>query len=166
MIDHLKSFVLFYVASHPVEIESRYDVPQSLSRILQLNERGEVRVRKTKKDRLIAVGAQWGPRSNVLPVFEGALEKIGEHVVLRGQVGIDPGIRMVLGMICFFVFVFFPLHLDALLGGTQTSAPGFGYIIGPLVLLGLLGFGYLIGKDDPTKIVKNLRQVLNDNERT
>src|SRR5882724_9446331 len=100
-LKYLKSFVLFYTASQPVEIESSYDVSESLARILQLNDRGELRIRRTKNDRLIAVGAQHGVRANVLPVFEGVLKEQSGHTILRGQIGIDPGIRIVLGLICF-----------------------------------------------------------------
>jgi hypothetical protein len=165
VIQHLKLFVCYYATSRTVEIASRYDAAQSLSRILKLDGSGEVRIRKTKDDRLIAVGAQWGARSNVLPVFEGQLEEQGGRVFLKGRVGIDSGIRTVLGFFCFVIFIFFPLRLGTLLGGTQYSAPGAGYIA-PLVFLGLLTFGYLIGKDDSAKIVSNLKRVLNDDNRT
>lgn len=164
MIRHLKSFVCYYTSSQSVEIPSHYDAAQSLSRILELNGRGEIRIRKEKNDRLIAVGAQWGARSNVLPVFDGRLEQRDGRVVLRGEIGIDAGIRMVLGFFGFVLFVFFPLKLGTLLGGTQYSAPGGGHIAA-LVFLGLLLVGYLIGKDDAAKIAGKLKSVLDESPR-
>src|SRR5262245_308441 len=150
VIHHLKSFVRYYTTSHSVEIVSRYDVAQSLSRILELDGRGEIRIRKAKNGKLIAVGAQWGARSNVLPVFEGQLEEQGGRVILNGRIGIDPGIRIVLGFFCFVIFIFFPLRLGTLLGGTQVSGED-PYIVAPLCFLGLLTLFYLVGRNDSAK---------------
>jgi hypothetical protein len=165
MIRHLKSFLRYYTRSQSVEILSHYDATQSLSRILDLNGHGEIRIRQEKDDRLIAVGAQWGARSNVLPVFEGRLEQRDGCVILRGRIAIDAGIRMVIGFFGFVIFIFFPLKLGTLLGGTQYSAPGARYIA-PTVFLGLLTFGYLVGKEDSAKVIRNLQHVLNDDDRT
>ena len=160
MIEHLKSFVRYFTASQSVEIASHYDAERSLSRILELDSRGEIRVWKAKKNKLMAVGAQWS-RSNVLQVFEGQLEERAGQVFLRGTIGIDRGIRGVLGFFFFMIFIFTPLRLGALLGGTYTPGDG-PYITVPLCFLGLLTFFYFGGRNDAAKILRNLTRVLVD----
>jgi hypothetical protein len=162
MTQFLKSFLRYYTASQPVEIPSHYDAAGSLSRILDLDTRGEIRVWRTKGERLMACGAQW-KRSNVQPLFEGQLESQSGQIVLRGRIGIDPGIRVVLGFFSFIIFIFFPLRLGTLLGGTQVSgnAP---YIVAPLCFVGLLTVFYLVGRTDPAKILKNLNRALNQSD--
>jgi hypothetical protein len=158
----LKSFLGYYTASQPVEIPSHYDAAQSLSRILDLDTRGEIRVWRTKGQMLMACGAQW-KRSNVQPLFEGRLETQSGQTVLRGRIGIDPGIRVVLGFFCFIIFIFFPLRLGTLLGGTYV--PGHTpYIFAPLCFVGLLTIFYLVGRRDPTKILGNLTRALTERD--
>lgn len=153
MIKHLKSFCLFFLIRQQVAIESPYDVQQSLRRVMELNNHAEVRVRKTKRGHLLVFGAQHGLRANVLPVLDGALEERDGGAILRGHIGLDPGIRIGLGVICFFTFVFFPIRL----GIGSGNVP---YFVGPLVLLCLLVYFYRIGRDDSAKIARNVKRVL------
>jgi len=162
MLGLIKSFVLFYTTSQPVEILSRYDLVRSLSLIQQLNKQEVVRVRCTKNKHIIVASAQAGPRANILPIFEGELIQQSNHVILRGRIGIDPGIRVVIGVFCFLIFIYLPLRLGILLGATTHVAPSAGYIA-PLVLIGLLVFFFLSSRSDSVKIFANLRRVLNEN---
>jgi hypothetical protein len=83
------------------------------------------------------------------------LEDRGGHVLLRGQIGIDSGIRMALYIMCF-VCVFFPLL------GIFIGQPGVAIdLVAPLVLFAFLDFAYLAGKGDADKIVRNVKRVLN-----
>jgi hypothetical protein len=164
MLKHLKSFVRYCTTSQCVEIASHYDAEGSLSRILELDSRGEIRVWEAKKNKLMAAGAQWS-RSNVLQVFKGQLEERAGRIFLKGTIGIDPGIRVVIGFFCFVIFIFFPLRLGALLGGTYV--PGHvPYFVGPLCFLGLLTFLYFGGRNDAAKILRNLTRVLAEDHTT
>ena len=67
----------------------------------------------------------------------------------------------VLGFFFFMIFIFVPLRLGALLGGTYV--PGdHPYIVVPICFLGLLTFFYFGGRNDSAKILRNLTRVLTD----
>jgi hypothetical protein len=160
MIQYVKSFVRYYAVSQAMEIESRFDAAQSLSRVLDLDRRGEIRIWQEKNHSLMAVGAQWG-KSNILHVFRGRLEDRAGHVVLKGEVGIDRGIRIVLGVFCFVIFILFPFRRVFFLSGIHVSAD-VEYAVGALGFMGLLIVLYLFGRNDSGKIIRNLEHALND----
>ena len=162
MIQFFKSFLRYYTTSQAVEITSHYDAARSLSRILELDGRGDIRVWRARGETVMACGAQWG-RSNAQPIFEGRFEECAGRVALRGRVGIDPGIRIVLGSFWFVIFVFFPLSWA--MGGTQVPS-GRQYIVVPACFVGLLLFFYLAGRNDPAKILRNLERALDESDGT
>lgn len=102
----------------------------------------------------ITIGcAHQSVRSNILHLFTGAFEENGGRCTLRGEIGIDAGIRFVLGVFGVVVFIFIPI--DGLDHGTFWRG---AYVM--LALGSLLELVYSHGNNDSAKILRNLHEAL------
>ena len=157
---HLKAFFSFYMSSRRLQIESLYGSHESLSRILKMGQQGQVRVRELSDNALLVAASHHAVRANVLPVFTGMVEERDGSVRLVGQVGLAPGIRGVVAILVFAVFIYAPLTV--ILGSAQSSAEDISILISSL--LGLLVFGFLLGKNDTKIIIHSLKSALEGTE--
>jgi hypothetical protein len=142
------------LGTQEVRIVSRYAVDHALSRIRELNKTGAVYITEKGPDKLIVCATQ--VRGNVLPVFRGTLIERDGKAVLEGRIEIDSGIVCFLAVFALIVLV---LSLGSLLADKPLSER-FSALLVPLVLLFLLEFGYVISKDSPEIIVRNLERAL------
>jgi hypothetical protein len=105
--------------------------------------------------RRITVGcAHQSPRSKILHLFTGGLAERDGQCILRGEIGLDRGISIVLGVFCALLWVVVPV--GALVQGTF-SGPA---LVGMFVLWGLLQLAYSFGRNDDETILRNLREAL------
>ena len=74
--------------------------------------------------------------------------------------GLAPGIRGVVAILVFAVFIYAPLTV--ILGSAQSSAEDISILISSL--LGLLVFGFLLGKNDTKIIIHSLKSALEGTE--
>ena len=116
-------------------------------------ETGDTTTQPWLKNRITIGSAHQSGRSNLLHLFTGKFEENGGRCTLRGEIGIDPGIRFVLGVFCFAMFIFIPI----------TSLVRGSFLQGAIFMLGfggMLELVYSFGKNDAAKILRNLRGAL------
>jgi hypothetical protein len=162
MLAHARSLALYYFGRTPARFESRHGLAQSLSRLLRLNEGGEVEVSQRAPDEVVITRTARGGQSyrggaRIAPVFAGRLEVRDGSVVLAGHFALDFFVRLVVGVVGFFACLYFPV---AILFGTARGAfPGAG-LVTILIFLFLIGLGYGAGRGDITVIARNVQQAL------
>lgn len=157
VMEEFRRLIAFFGPTHWIEIESRFDMAVSLEKIMRLNESSKVYVVR-KNDSIRICRSHHGARANVLPVFVGKYEASGQKTVLRGQLGVDVGIRFAMGFIAFFIFIFFPNSLA--LGSAKETTPG-GMFISMLVFFLIVGIAYLNSRSDVFIIKQILEETLN-----
>jgi hypothetical protein len=104
----------------------------------------------------VTVGcAHQSVRSNILHLFRGKFEERDGRYILGGDIGLDAGVRLLLGI--FFVGLFFIVPVEVLVhGGSlwKLANPGLGFWL-------MLETLYWYGKHDAAIISRHIAKALN-----
>jgi hypothetical protein len=86
------------------------------------------------------------------------LTELNGKAVLDGQIAIDDGIAYVLGLFSILLLVIVPLH--SLFSPGLAPADRWSGVFGLLAWCGMLEWIYLVGKEIPAIIIRNLERAL------
>lgn len=156
LLIHLRSLAGFYVGAERLHIVSPSNFDQAISRIKQLTKAGEVWVLEKPPGKLAVRSTR--VRGNVPPLFRGTLTELNGKAVLDGQIAIDDGIAYVLGLFSILLLVIVPLH--SLFSPGLAPADRWSGVFGLLAWCGMLEWIYLVGKEIPAIIIRNLERAL------
>jgi hypothetical protein len=156
VLGHFRSLLSYYALSRAVRVESRLNLGEALERLQQLNNQDEVRVHVSRQKRILVSCAHHGARSNIFHLFTGAFEEHNSRIVLRGRIGMDAAVPVVIGALWLGMLF---LALYQLLAG-HTAVFSWKSIAGVLLFWGMLEAWYFNGKHDAAVILRSLQQTL------
>lgn len=155
-LSHIFAFWRYYTSARPVTAESAYSLEETKERLLALNVTKEVYVRVNRRNELLlcatahAVASRGSP---IIPELRAQLEDEGGRVVLKGQLGLNLGIRLPLA-----IFLGMLVLLWVMPGGKE-SFPG-AMILAFGIVMGILVFAYAYGIDDVDVIERRLSEAI------
>ena len=167
MLKHVKSFITYYCWHQPVCFVSHHDLSESSSRILSLNQRGEVIAQKVNSAEFIlfarahANGATCKGGMPITPILTGKLSQESGSTVLKGQLAIHGLVKLGVGFMSFILFIFFWDPMASYLGGKVRETFFGARLFAIAFFFLLLEVGYFNGKKDVETISRNIRRALN-----
>ena len=163
IVSHIQSLLRFYGPWRNVEIKSSFGTAASMERLKRLDPEGKVGIHISRRGKITATCTQHSARSNILTAFTGLLEEKEGGVTLRGQLGVDIGVRVVLSLFCLYGYVWLPVE-TLIKGGSMEE---FRSMIGPMLFLfTLVEACYLMGRRDRELILRHLSQALRPDSST
>jgi len=158
LLNHLKNLARFYVGAERLHIVSPYDFDQAMSRIKQLTKAGEVWVLEKPPGKLMVRSTR--VRGNVPPLFRGTLIERDGKAVLDGRIEMDAGIVAILGVFSIFLLVIVPPR--SLFSPGLAPSDRWSGVFGLLAWCGMLEWIYLVSKEIPAIIIRNLKRALRE----
>ena len=145
-------FLAYYTSSRPLYLRSQYPLPETRTRLLDLNARKDVCIRFNRRGELFMAATAHARSTRGSPIIpEVRAQFLEDHgrAVLQGTIGLNPGLRFFLTGFLSIVLLFF------LIPGAVVSPAAF---LAPPLLFALLGFAYSLARQDFAVIVQRLTE--------
>jgi hypothetical protein len=156
ILSHVLGFWRYYASSVSIRLDTHGTIEGTRSRLLALNESGDVHVRFTRRGELFMFATAHARASRgtpIVPVLRGKLRQQNDRVLLEGKQGLEEGTRLFLA---FFSAVLIVIMIDP---GGKVAFPG-ATVLAFAFFLFFLICGYAMGREDSKVIHQALHRAL------